>query len=229
MKEIKRGEIYSADFGVGFGSEQGGVRPVLILQNNTGNKHSPTTIVAAITGRSEVHIDIFDDRLVVYSPGGMPDGTKIQERNIDTVPSTRRNPVLADIFSRLGYMERQGSGLNKIRNAYRSAENYTPDKEPVFYSDRVEFTVTLKNLNFSASENEAKSEAKNEAENYRLTELEERLCNLLLEYPELTQSEIRERLDLSRSKVQRMMRKLTEDGIIIREGSRRKGYWTIHL
>ena len=58
----------------------------------------------------------------------------------------------------------------------------------VFYSDRVEFTVTLKNLNFSASENEAKSEAKNEAENYRLTELEERLCNLLLEYPELTQS-----------------------------------------
>ena len=179
--------------------------------------------------RSEVHIDIFDDRLVVYSPGGMPDGTKIQERNIDTVPSTRRNPVLADIFSRLGYMERQGSGLNKIRNAYRSAENYTPDKEPVFYSDRVEFTVTLKNLNFSASENEAKSEAKNEAENYRLTELEERLCNLLLEYPELTQSEIRERLDLSRSKVQRMMRKLTEDGIIIREGSRRKGYWTIHL
>ena len=99
----------------------------------------------------------------------------------------------------------------------------------VFYSDRVEFTVTLKNLNFSASENEAKSEAKNEAENYRLTELEEGLCNLLLEYPELTQSEIRERLDLSRSKVQRMMRKLTEDGIIIREGSRRKGYWTIHL
>ena len=47
MKEVKRGEIYSADFG----SEQGGVRPVLILQNNTGNKYSPTTIVAAITGR----------------------------------------------------------------------------------------------------------------------------------------------------------------------------------
>ena len=51
MKEIKRGEIYSADFGAGFGSEQGGVRPVLILQNNTGNKYSPTTIVAAITSK----------------------------------------------------------------------------------------------------------------------------------------------------------------------------------
>ena len=51
MKEIKRGEIYSADFGAGFGSEQGGTRPSLILQNDIGNRHSPTTIVAAITGR----------------------------------------------------------------------------------------------------------------------------------------------------------------------------------
>ena len=51
MKEIKRGEIYAVDFGAGFGSEQGGIRPSLILQNDIGNKHSPTTIVAAITGR----------------------------------------------------------------------------------------------------------------------------------------------------------------------------------
>ena len=127
-------------------------------------------------------------------------------------------------------MKKQPKAVYIIENGGYTELTY---KEPVFYSDRVEFTVTLKNLNFSASENEAKSEAKNEAknevENYRLTELEERLCNLLLEYPELTQSEIRERLDLSRSKVQRLMKKLAEDGIIIREGSRRKGYWTIHL
>ncbi len=51
MKEIKRGEIYSADFGKGFGSEQGGIRPILILQNDKGNKYSPTTIVAAITSK----------------------------------------------------------------------------------------------------------------------------------------------------------------------------------
>ena len=50
-KNIKRGEIYYADLSPVVGSEQGGIRPVLILQNDTGNKHSPTTIVAAITGR----------------------------------------------------------------------------------------------------------------------------------------------------------------------------------
>ena len=106
---------------------------------------------------SEVHIDIFDDRLVIYSPGGMPDGTKIQDRDINTIPSTRRNPVLADIFGRLGYMERQGSGLNKIREVYENAANYQADMEPKFYSDRVLFMVTLKNLNYKMLADEAKS------------------------------------------------------------------------
>ena len=51
MKEIKRNDIYYAELDPVVGSEQGGLRPVLILQNDTGNKHSPTTIVAAITSR----------------------------------------------------------------------------------------------------------------------------------------------------------------------------------
>ena len=63
---------------------------------------------------SEVHIDIYDDRMEIYSPGGMPDGSIIQDRDPLTVPSTRRNPVLADIFNRLGYMERKSSGSGKI-------------------------------------------------------------------------------------------------------------------
>ena len=50
---MKRGEIYYADLSPVVGSEQGGVRPVLIIQNDTGNKYSPTTIVAAITSKQE--------------------------------------------------------------------------------------------------------------------------------------------------------------------------------
>lgn len=48
---IKRGELYYADLSPVVGSEQGGVRPVLILQNDIGNKYSPTVIVAAITSK----------------------------------------------------------------------------------------------------------------------------------------------------------------------------------
>ncbi len=51
MKKVKRGEIYYADLSPIIGSEQDGMRPVLVLQNDMGNKHSPTTIVAAITSR----------------------------------------------------------------------------------------------------------------------------------------------------------------------------------
>lgn len=50
---IKRGEIYYADLSPVVGSEQGGVRPVLIVQNDIGNKHSPTVIAAAITSQKE--------------------------------------------------------------------------------------------------------------------------------------------------------------------------------
>ena len=48
---IKRGDIFYADLRPVVGSEQGGIRPVLIIQNDTGNKHSPTVICAAITSR----------------------------------------------------------------------------------------------------------------------------------------------------------------------------------
>ena len=59
---IKRGDIYYADLRPVVGSEQGGIRPVLIVQNDTGNKHSPTVIIAAITSRMKTklptHVEI---------------------------------------------------------------------------------------------------------------------------------------------------------------------------
>ena len=54
---VKRGEIYYADLSPVVGSEQGGVRPVLIVQNDVGNRHSPTVIAAAITSqRDKTHL-----------------------------------------------------------------------------------------------------------------------------------------------------------------------------
>ena len=55
-REIKRGDIYHADLNPIFGSEQGGYRPVLIIQNNIGNKYSPTVIVAAITSQPKTKL-----------------------------------------------------------------------------------------------------------------------------------------------------------------------------
>ena len=52
MSMVKRGDIYYADLSPVVGSEQGGMRPVLIVQNDTGNRHSPTVIAAAITSQT---------------------------------------------------------------------------------------------------------------------------------------------------------------------------------
>ena len=80
----------------------------------------------------------------------MSDGTKIQDRDIFNIPSSRRNPILADIFSRLGFMERQGSGFKKITDAYCKAYNYRDELRPCFYSDGNIFQVILYNLNFKS-------------------------------------------------------------------------------
>ena len=65
---VKRGDIYYADLSPVVGSEQGGLRPVLIIQNDVGNRYSPTVIAAAITSRMSktklpTHIDILADKV----------------------------------------------------------------------------------------------------------------------------------------------------------------------
>ena len=64
---IKRGDMFYAELSPGVGSEQGGIRPVLIIQNDTGNKYSPTVIAAAITSQTgknklPTHIEICSER-----------------------------------------------------------------------------------------------------------------------------------------------------------------------
>ncbi len=65
---VKRGDIYYADLSPVVGSEQGGMRPVLIIQNDVGNRYSPTVIAAAITSRMgktrlPTHIDVYADKV----------------------------------------------------------------------------------------------------------------------------------------------------------------------
>lgn len=88
MKAIKRNEIYYANLNPICGSEQGGVRPVLVVQNDVGNKHSPTTIVAAITSRKTkarlpTHVNI--------QVNGMEKNSMVLLEQIRTIDKTRLN------------------------------------------------------------------------------------------------------------------------------------------
>ena len=100
---------------------------------------------------SEIHIDIYDDRIEIYSPGGMFEGSFIQEQNIMEISSLRRNPIIADLFNRIHLMERRGSGLKKIISSYQNAINYTQEKKVEFKSTQKDFKVILKNLNYKVA------------------------------------------------------------------------------
>ena len=83
-KTYLRGDLYYADLGHGIGSEQKGTRPVVIIQNNVGNKHSPTVIIAAVTSKANVkaklpthyYLDagngLVQPSLVLLDPGHQP-------------------------------------------------------------------------------------------------------------------------------------------------------------
>lgn len=180
---------------------------------------------------SEVHIDIFDDRMEIYSPGGMVNGSMIQNLDIQYVSSERRNPVLADIFNRLGLMERQGSGLSKIIESYQLEENYTEDKMPKFYSDRTQFRVIMPNLNYGIDTNEPNHEPNHEPntnseQRLYLTRKDIQILNLLKENRSATQKQLSFQTGLSISSVKRALINLQKSKCIERVGATR-GYWKV--
>jgi ATP-dependent DNA helicase RecG len=101
---------------------------------------------------AEVNINIYDDRLEISSPGGMYNGKTIQEQNIYEMESERRNPVIADLFHRMKYMERRGSGLKKIVDETEKLHGYSDEFAPQFYSTHSSFKVVLKNLNYGIAQ-----------------------------------------------------------------------------
>jgi ATP-dependent DNA helicase RecG len=78
----------------------------------------------------------------------MYDGTFIQDIYLYNIASIRRNPVIADLFARMNLMERCGSGLRNIIEAYEFEENYIEELKPEFRLTETPFFVVLKNLNY---------------------------------------------------------------------------------
>ena len=113
-----------------------------------------------VTG-SEVHVDVFNDRIEITSPGGMPGDRKLEDFDIDCIPSIRRNPLLADMCERLRIMERRGSGFKKI------FEDYTEDfinpgrRNPVLESRPAYFRIILPNMIYGFTDEQLIAAAKN--------------------------------------------------------------------
>ncbi|MDO4304481.1 MAG: ATP-binding protein [Bacillota bacterium] len=194
---------------------------------------------------SEVHIDIFDDRMEIYSPGGMPDGSIVQNLDTDNVASKRRNPVIADIFSRMHFMERRGSGFKKIKEDYHRAINYCSGVEPLFRSTPTSFFVTLYNLNYNVPIDKTGVLAENQVFDEQKTGLQEKkqafevlISNLKISKPtknnmlkiymhfgsdtDFARADVMEITGLTSTPASELMRKLKSAGLVERARGRGK-------
>ena len=123
---IKRGDIYYADLSPVVGSEQGGLRPVLIVQNDVGNRYSPTVIAAAITSRMgktrlPTHIDIYASEV------GLAKDSVILLEQVRTLDKRRLREKMGHLDN--GVMERVNTAisvsLGLIPESERAARVYT--------------------------------------------------------------------------------------------------------
>ena len=97
---------------------------------------------------SEVHLDVFDDRLAITSPGGMYSGQTVQDLSLEEIASDRRNPILADVMAQLDYMEKRGSGLKRICNETKALDGYKDELKPVFRSTSSQFMTTIYSMGY---------------------------------------------------------------------------------
>ena len=154
-----------------------------------------------------------------------------------TVPSKRRNPLLADFFHRLKLMERRGSGMKKIISEYKRFENLENYHAPEFSSNATEFHVTLWNLNYGEDvvkdnlhvvKDVVKDVVKEKANATKeFAKAQRQIYKLISQMPQISAAQMSENMGISLRQVQRYLKQLSDQNLIVREGSRKNGIWKI--
>ena len=170
----------------------------------------------------EVHLDIYDNRLVVTSPGGMYNGMLIQNLDIADVSSERRNPILANVMAQLDYMEKRGSGLTRICNETKALNGYKDELMPMFKSTPTQFQTTI-----YASSDELGLGNVTKDVTKELSERQNIILDLIKENPLVTIPEMSLKIGVVIRTVKRDIEYLQSNGFIIREGGRKEGHWKI--
>ena len=171
----------------------------------------------------EVHLDIYDDRLTVTSPGGMYNGSLIQDLDIAEVSSERRNPILANVMAQLDYMEKRGSGLTRICNETKALDGYKDELKPVFKSTPTQFQTII----YATSGASNVGENVGEMSEREITDRQQHILNLIKEYPTITAKQMSERLSVTQRTIERDIAILKKKNRLKRNGNDYDGEWII--
>ena len=171
----------------------------------------------------EVHLDIYDDRLTVTSPGGMYNGMLIQDLDIADVSSERRNPILANVMAQLDYMEKRGSGLTRICNETQALDGYKDELKPVFKSTPTQFQTII----FASTDKHNVGDFVGDMSETKLTERQLKILNLIKETPTISAKQMSETLSVSPRTIERDLSLMKKAGTLKREGKDNNGVWII--
>ena len=171
----------------------------------------------------EVHLDIYDDRLTVTSPGGMYNGMLIQNLDIADVSSERRNPILANVMAQLDYMEKRGSGLTRICNETKALEGYRDELKPVFKSTPTQFQTII----FASTGTPNVGDHDGDVSETKLSERQRKILNLIKDSPTISGRQMSEILSVSQRTIERDLSTLQKNGFLKREGKDNNGVWVI--
>lgn len=172
---------------------------------------------------SEVHLDIYDDRLTVTSPGGMYNGALIQDLDIADVSSERRNPILANVMAQLDYMEKRGSGLTRICNETKALDGYRDELKPIFKSTPTQFQTTI----FASTDMINVGDRDGDVADTKLTERQQKILVLIKESPTISGRQMSEILSVSQRTIERDLSALQKINILKHEGKDNNGVWII--
>lgn len=195
--------------------------------------HRDYTVMGA-----EVHLDIYDDRIVVTSPGGMYNGMLIQNLDISNVSSERRNPILANIMAQLDYMEKRGSGLTRICNETKALEGYKDELKPVFQSTPTQFqTIIYANVDVEIGGKDVTKDVGNVGNDVikELTERQIVILQMILLDSKVSAKTMSEKMSEKMSgknlnverTIERDLAKLKKLGALTRKGGRKDGEWLL--
>ena len=173
---------------------------------------------------SEVHLDIYEDRLTITSPGGMYNGMLIQDLDIADVSSERRNPILANVMAQLDYMEKRGSGLTRICNETQALDGYKDELKPVFKSTPTQFQTII----FASSDNQNVGDFVGDMSETKLTERQQKILNLIKESPTISAKQMSETLSVTTRTIERDLSMMKKNGVLKREGKDNDGVWIIN-
>ena len=171
----------------------------------------------------EVHLDIYDDRLTVTSPGGMYNGLLIQNLDIADVSSERRNPILANVMAQLDYMEKRGSGLTRICNETKALDGYKDELKPVFKSSTTQFQTII----FASSDMSNVGDHDGDLSETKLTERQQKILNLIKMSPTITGKQMSETLSVSQRTIERDLSTLQKIGVLKHKGKDNDGVWIL--